>query len=382
LDITQLLKNYPGVELFDEVCDQEEAFQIFTMIPMKLPGLNLIYDRSPTFLSLLKAQAPEFQTFIGRHEGKMLGFASLAWGPRWLKEEKKIVSYIGDLRVVPVKEAKAMWKQFYPALLDCSKEVFGIDYHLTAVLSDNKFALKSLVEEGRKRSFKYHPLKPTTMVNILSKNPLSPYPALRPQEHIRKISVMSSEMEKVLTFMDQSERKKIFGHCLKESEWARRLKTWDGLQESSLYLFENEKGLRATCLPWSANALKRLKVNSMKGWLKAGLVLPRLLGLPFPKNDEALKIVYLTHLYFAEDVTDEERALILNQFIQEMRTQDWIKKATFISYADPWGIHRHRLMKKFFLQKTPVNLYAVTREGESLSFPYAGEDVGFEMSLA
>ena len=380
MDLTSLLARHPGVTLFDPARDEKEAFKIFESIPMRLPGLNLIYDRSPEFSALLKAQAPEHQTFVARSSTRMLGFASVSWGPRFVNGEEKIVSYIGDLRVVPNKEALSTFKNFYPDLLRTAQTEWKIDYHLTGILSDNKYAIKSLVNSPDKNQFHYHDLGTTTMVNVLSAKPLSSL--LSSQLKVEKISVANSLPEEILEFMSSEEKKKLFGFNLNQQEWTRRIATWKGLSDSSIYIHRNLNGIRAVCIPWSVSSIKRMKVSKMKTWARLSLLIPEVFGVAVPKDGEDLKVPYLTHLYFAPDSSLTEKARIISQFIRELKKEAWARKSTFISFDDSWGIHKTKELNRFFLQTTGVNFYGVTLKGEELPDSFKNQKIGFEMSLA
>lgn len=379
MDLRDFIKDYPGYDFFDQKKDQQEAFQIFEMIPMRLPGFKLIYDRTPEFSALLQAQAEKFLTFVYKIDHKLQGFASLSWGPRYLNGEKKTVSYIGDLRMKPVRPIISSWKSFYPSLLKNAEKILGIDYHLTAILSDNKLAIRSLVE-GKKNPFKYHFLNEITMVNIIGKKPLKILP--RPKAKFKKVALNDSKIADILKFMDQREKEKIFGFCLLDSEWNRRLKHWPKLSDAKVFVFENEKGIQATCIPWSVSEIKRMKVTDMSKWLKASLLLPRLLGFSLPVEGEPLKVPYLTHLYFSPETTVEEKATYLAFFLSEAKNEIWAMDAHFITFADSWGIHKTPLFKKYWLQTTTVNIYAVTHENRTIPDSFKGRDIGFEMSLA
>ena len=380
MDLNDFLDDFPGVSIFNKARDEAEALKIFEAAPMKLPGLDLIYDRSPEFSSLLRAQGPSHQTFVARHRGKMIGFASLSWGPRYVNGKIRTVSYIGDLRILPVREASLLIRKFYPALLDYARKYWGVDYHLTSILSDNKLALNSLVRETGMKKFKYQLLREVKMVNVLGKKPFKKVQAGLGK--IERVPVTGAESREILSFMDALEQKKLFGFCLAESEWSRRLTTWPGLSTSTFLTYKTELGLRASCLPWAVTELKRLKVGQMRPWLKTSLLIPRLFGFKLPENGEALRIPYLTHLYFAEDCTPSEKAQILVSFIQEVKSLSWARSSTFISFEDPEEVHRAPEFSFYFTQVTRVGLYGVTREDTSIDVKVDGSGLGFEMALA
>ncbi len=379
MDLDKALADFPGLSLFNEERDNQDTLTIFETIPMKLPGMNLVYDRSPKFRSLLDCQSDQWLTLMGRVDGRALGFASLSWGPRYVNGEIKNVSYLGDLRVLPVKEASSIWKNFYPILLDYSRENLKIDYHLTAILADNKFAIKALVAENPKRKFKYHPLNSTTMINVLG---TKPFMLSKSALKVERISVKDAVKEGLIDFMDREEKKKLFGYDFKHSEWKRRLKSWPLIENFEFFVIRDRNGIRGLSLPWSISPIKRMRVEKMKNALKVLFKGLSLLGLTLPKDGESLKIPYLTHLTFHPEAKNSERAEMVSAFIQETKKLPWAKGAHFISFDDSWNLCSEKFLTPYILQKTQVNLYAVTSVNETIPLEFAGVTLGFEMVLA
>jgi hypothetical protein len=356
--------------------DQEELFRIFEASPMKLPGLNLIYDRSPDLTTLLKCQAPQHETIIGEIDNLILGLASLSWGPRYVFGEKQSISYLGDLRTVRDHRAGLIWKGFFPLFLDGVK-ASGIQHVLTGILADNAFAIKSLTKR-KENEFQYHYLQQLSMVNVLGQKPFHS----RSKVHkVQKTPSVSTHAQRLVSFIDQREKGKLFGQCLLDGEWQRRLDVWPDFKLSHIYSIENTKGIRAICIPWSVNKAKRMKAQNIRWWFSLSLNWLKIFGIKIPKVNEALEVAYLTHLHFAKDTSIEERAELLDALIQEVKKEPWIRKASFISFADGQGIHKENKFKKYATQSTPVNLYLVTKKDETIPSNLLNQDISFEMAL-
>ena len=121
--------------------------------------------------------------------------------------------------------------------------------------------------------------------------------------NIRKITVAAATSEGILDFMDSLEKKKLFGYCLKDDEWQRRIEAWPKFKDSSVFVYEDAKGIRATCVPWSISPIKRMRAEKVKRIMTWSFGTGRLLGLPLPPEGSPLRIPYLTHPSFAEDTT-------------------------------------------------------------------------------
>ena len=67
---------------------------------------------------------------------------------------------------------------------------------------------------------------------------------------------------------------------------------------------------------------------------------------------------------------------------QALHNEAGAKPSGSISFDDSWGLIREKAFSRYFLQTTPVNLYAVTRENEKVPTQFKGQPVGFEMTLA
>lgn len=361
---------------FLEKRDHEELFRLFEASPMKLPGLNLIYDRSPDLTTLLDCQAPHHLTIVGEEDQRLLGLASLSWGKRYVFGEKQTASYLGDLRTVRDRKAGLIWKGFFTKFLDGIKQS-GIQHVVSGVLADNAFAMKSLVERDD-NEFKYHYLQQLMMVNFLGQKPLQ---SKKNAYKVNMTPVQSAQAERLVSFMDQREKEKMFGYCLTDGEWQRRLEIWPDFNLAKIYSIETEKGIRATCIPWSVNKAKRMKAQDIRWWFSLSMNWLKVFGIKIPKENEALDIAYLTHLNFAPDASVDEKAILLDAMIQEMRKEKWIKNSSFISYADQNNLYQQDLFKKYALQTTKVNLYLVTKRDETISSNFLNQDVSFEMAL-
>lgn len=375
MDLVDLLQRQDRIIPYEKSQHEEAIFNLLDSKPMKLPGMDLIYDRRPNFEDLLSIQAQNIQSFVGVKSKQLLGFFSISWGSRYYNGEEKIVSYIGDFRTQHPRQAATLWRQFYPAFISKTRQQ-GIDYHLTAILKDNKIAIKNLVESGKDLGFHYNFIKTTHMINILGKIPF-----LGTAKTINILNATVDDEAALIEFLDKENKNKIFGFCFKHSEWNFRKMKWPSFELKNFKLVKSTEGkIIAVCLPWSPSVYKRMIAKNVGFFMKSFLLLLRLFKVNVPQENKAIETLYLTHLTFASDLSRDQKAKILYSFVMDMFRQ---KILTFhmISYADEEQLAKSHVMKCFFQQDTPVNFYVVRANDQmELKFPEDSQ-LGFEMAL-
>ena len=139
---------------------------------MKLLGLSLAYERSPSFNALLRAQGLAFKTIISRRNGILTGLFSISSSPRYLQGARVQAAYLGDFRIENDLKIAAFWRKQYGQILNLFSQEPSLNQpkiFITAILKDNKLAQKTLVDNPRGQGeFKYHFLRSVDMINILS----------------------------------------------------------------------------------------------------------------------------------------------------------------------------------------------------------------------
>jgi hypothetical protein len=353
--------------------DQPAMFELSRLSPMKLPGLDLIYDRSPDFQNLLKCQSPHFETYVAYAGGELLGHASISWKPRRVNGEKKGVAYLGDLRMRKRRESARVWRDFYQVILsDEFRNKNGIDYYMTAVLADNKIAIKNLTQSRHNR-FRYHLMGQQTMVNILGRKPFSVF---KDQGH-----EVSDWVGEINSYNWSQFEEKEFSYLWKEDEDQYRSKNW--IQYSSQKWMkvndQNEKVILITH-PWSPSFCKRMTLNNLDWKMGLFLNMARALGLPSFRNGSHLETLYLTGLHFSRLTNRSQRASALAHFIREELNKS--DRPHMISFADTEGLNREpQMQKNFLMNKTEDLLFQVTRVDEAPLLLKSSLPIEFEMAL-
>ncbi len=233
--------------------DQQAVDQLFQSHPMHLPGFDLIYSRQPHFQDLLKCQSEQFETVVAEENNQVIGVTSLSWKKRKLDHQVVTVGYLSDLRMKKTRSASSIWRDFYKVILSTSfMKERGIDFYLTAILADNLVAIKNLTQ-SKNNSFRYHLVDQPVMVNVLAQKPFSKMAAELPQKILNdkfEIFLRNCRSELKFSFLD--------------SETSFRNSFWPGFADQKALFFQKQDQIRATCCPWSPEAVKQMKVSQPK----------------------------------------------------------------------------------------------------------------------
>lgn len=351
--------------------DNTEVLKLFGEQTMKIPGLHLLYDRSPSFQELLHHHSSQYKTLLCEMDGKLQGVCSFSWGPRWVHGEIKTVAYLSDFRSRKSYSFARFWRDFYPSLLETLQQQ-GIDYFLTAIMSDNLEAQISLVKKSKSYGFYYHLLAQPLMINVFAQKPWG-------KKNLHKSWSLSraslQDQKELVEFLDCAQKKKIFGYSFSESEWNHRQNHWKGWSLSSFIIIRNQGQIIACCLPWSPTPVKRMQVQYLNSWLKIILRVGRSLKLNLPREQQPIETLYLTHLTFADSLAKVEQQQVVQKFINFISEEN--PQHNMISYPD--FEKSSPSFESFFAQSTGISLYEVSLSPEpSYQFP---QSVGFEMAM-
>lgn len=360
-----------------ETRDQKSLFAMATLSPMKLPGLELVYDRSPEFQKLLQCQGEGFESYVGDVDGDIIGVASISWKKRRLAQKTLGVGYLGDLRMKKTKLAAGIWREFYKTVLsETYKKERGIDCYITAVLAENEIALRNLTR-SRHNEFTYHPLGRQKMVNVLARKPWSTSAEPPQQLSVRELN------QKHTDFLQLCGESKIFSYdwSSAQSENNFRMQKWPGWEQAQALVYEETlHALRSFCVPWSPTSAKRMQVQNLKFSLRMFLLAAQVLGFPKLVEGEGLETVYLTALNFSTQASRKQKVLDLIGMIQTILTKR--NRPHMVSFADLQGLSEDpQFQKHFVTQSTDVLLFAVTRKDEPLPSGLDQYPVDFEMAL-
>lgn len=345
---------------------------------MNLLGLSLVYERSPRFNDLLKAQGQSFKTIVSRRKDLLTGLFSISNSLRFLKGQSVCVAYLGDFRIEKDLKIAAFWRKHYGQVLNIFSNEESLkrpQIFITAILKENKLAHKTLVENPRKQSeFKYHFLRSVKMINILSKPFL-----LKTKTRFRVRYVEKNEEEKLISFIEECEKEKTLGFDFVSNQkelWEYRKAHFPGFGVNQFLVVESATGdWIATTLPSSPDPIKRMVLQKISRTVRIFFSTLRFLGIPLPQEGESIKTLYLTHFNILKG-NDPKK--VIDSIIYCLQDNKISSNYHMISFADWWN----KTWNEYLTYSTDVNLYEVTAIGALPKLSSNETDVlGFEMAL-
>ncbi|OQW50354.1 MAG: hypothetical protein A4S09_00750 [Proteobacteria bacterium SG_bin7] len=363
MDIKNICLEFPEIAPFSPK-DQTDIDVLFSSSPMRLAGLNLVYERSPDFMALLRAQGGEQVSLVGRHNSQLFGLASFSFSKRFIGGKVQNVGYLGDMRIQPSKLSTRLWRDAYPKLLRS-----GNSYFYTAILSQNELAKRSLVKQKRDSGFRYDFLKKVRMINLLMKKP---WARVRSNFFVR--NAQDADQKSVKEFLDNFNRKLHLGYCFKEFEWDHRKSNWPNWCFEDFLIIERNNNILAVTLPWAPTTIKRMKINHCPSTLRVTNLFSKLLGAKSLVVGESLSTLYLTHFAWDSSIKCHEAA---DAFITYLSSSGVFKRHNFVSYAEQ--DLSEPPAKSFFSFSLDVDLYSVRLTDQSVRQPIDSL-IGFEMA--
>ncbi len=364
--------------------NQESHSALLELIskPMHLLGLKLIYQRTPSFCALLKAQGIKYQTIVSKRKNLITGLFSISTAPRYFSGESKSVAYLGDFRIEKDRKIAHFWRQHYAIALELfslSPELNQPQIFLTAILQNNISAKKSLVENPKRpRSFQYHFLRSVQMVNVVSKRIARFGKSKNSVRYAR-----SDEELRIRDFISLEERKKHLGFDFESNNfelWNHRKNTFPAFEVTRFVIVEDsQQKLLAVTLPWSPDSIKRMILKDLNKPLKFFLSLLSVFGVRVPKQNESLKTLYLTHLNLIDSVNPKNT---ISEILDWLGDQQSTNGYHMISFANWWNVS----WKRYLHYSIEVNLFEVTSGLQTAKSIGNGENLvskpfGFEMAL-
>ncbi len=355
--------------------DELEIQKLFSRYPMHMAGFDLIYDRSPSFFSLLHARGSASVALTGGMKGssELMGLGSLSVRDGFLNGKRTRVAYLGDLRVIPHRKTFRLWRSMYSRLIEEVAKDLNVESFLTAILGENAMALRSLVER-RNSDFLYESIGQMRMINLFSGFGLLKDPSA--QGRFKGELVTDEEFS---AFYE------------KEAPHIRH-----GLAQAPrsglAVLVRNQIGstvLGARLV--SPDRDKRMRIANADGKMRVFLKTIDLCRGHFSRSaDRALSTAYLSFVTFSHGTTPVDRRHAMSELIETCYRADGIraqlKDKTMLAVPDSVGLSLRELGGRLH-QSTGVEIFEVRSKASAMSSQSdAGlntsvQSIGFEMAL-
>ena len=123
MDLKDFLSEYPNLEILNSSQQNDELLSFMEKSPMRIGGIELLYDRRPIFNRLLQCQCGIYFTLIARGTKKqVMGLFSLSVTKKFIHGEKINCAYIGDFRTDGSRQAAHLWRKEYARLIEILKK--------------------------------------------------------------------------------------------------------------------------------------------------------------------------------------------------------------------------------------------------------------------
>ncbi len=382
MKLAEVLAPFKHFEMASEK-ENLEILRFFHSMTMDTPSMSLRYDRGDDFFAYLYQQCEKnFVITMKNDDGSIHGLGSISLIRHYINGRSEVCAYLGDLRISPKlsSRVRVKWKSCYAEVISKFSEIDefeGVRYLYSAILDDNLAAMKSLLKNNDR--IIYHPLTPYETINIYGKNPL-----LNISKSNLQIQDVNFEQVKHLLFGEM--KSEGFHYDFSNSEFSeldRRLRTWNNFSHNSFMAVTRSSGeVVATCAPWICDT-KKLVVTRISGFYKflGNRIFP-LFGIPKMKEGDEIKILYLTHLTFKDDLTAIERtralSLMINQVLKTRRSDFHL--VSFFKYPC-WDLGK----LPFFYQSTKATLYQVMSDQQVEKEEYiklAGHPPAFTLEVS
>lgn len=356
--------------------DQASIEALFAKQPIPFSGMSLLYDRTPDFFSLLRARGHAHTAIAARlgESQDLWGLGSMSLREGYFNHAPTHVAYLGDLRMLLSRNTARVWRQLYSRLLqDVAKEI-GVASFLTAIVGENKAALRSLVTR-QNSEFVYEPLGRLRLLAVLGRWAL----LSNGRRRLEGDRVLIGEAAEAEFQRFYSERAPGLRHG------------WKDVPSVGVpVVLKNRRGeTKVVARLVSPDKLKRMTVQSIDWKTRALFQTLRVTGVQPVVPGSSVTTTYLSWVCYAEKLTAVERRHALIELIdvclehpvlQAMGVVNWM-----LLVPDTVGLSMRELGGRLHYS-TPIELFEVRTE-ESLPRNSGGigvhavHDIGFEMAL-
>lgn len=282
--------------------DQASIEALFETQPVRLSGMELLNDRAPDFFSLLRARGNASAALTARLgvSKDLWGLGSISVREGYFNQEEARVAYLGDLRMLLSRSTGGVWRQLYNQILQDVSSELGVAGFLTAIVGENKAALRSLVSR-RNSEFVYEPLGSLRILGILGRWALLSNGRRRLDEQRIQFGVEA-----------EAEFQRFYAHRAKTMRHG-----WREVPKAGVpIVLRNRNGeTKIVARLVSPDPMKRFKIKSIDWKTRTLFQALRATGMPAFVEGASLTTTYLSWVCFGSSLTPVERRHALIELI-------------------------------------------------------------------
>jgi hypothetical protein len=369
--LAELIDHFTRVRLATAQ-DNAAILQFINSISMQTEEGGLGIDRLPDFFSLTRMQGDKSFTFLfDNDDGSIGGIGCISVTTMQIKGRAQRLGYCSDLKFSRKisRDTRKEFYQFYQSLIEkfsTIEELEGCEYVVTSILDGNVAAKKSLVHQSSKKNqLQHRPVYQYENINVLARLP-------RPT--IGGLSVLTGaevDHQKILEFLTSNPENSEMVWTKKEIERRQHLV---GFSFDDFLLQTDKQGeIRACTLLLSDYQHRKMRVSRMPMALKISQLFTPLLGQPKIRENEALKVGYLSFLKIAAHKA-KTRAAIIDAFLQKVfrqqKSQAPGERFHLYNIQEPKNraLSNHLVRRGYLSQPFSSTLYQVTAKTDPQYF--------------
>lgn len=389
-------KQFPNIRTAKS-SDNQAILDFLKTTNMHNKKLVLRYNREPNFFSFLKSQGNSYLVYLLLDKDKLSikGLAVLSIREAYVNGKLTKVVYLSDLRIASQvwRGARLQWKKFYSFLLKEHKnieELKDVQYFYSAILSNNKAALNSLLKQNS--DVVYQLISPYYSCNVLGKIPIIDK-VFKNTFKVQK--ALPKDKQALLHFLNQCNKKKLLGYPFgekvleQELELNFRTRQWPDLSLQSFLIVKNKaKDIIACTAPLSNNQDRSIWVKKLSSVHKTLHKSIKIFKKTEIKENQELKILYLTSLEFCPSLTEKDQENIFISFLNYIYSTNIMESHHLLQFLvwNNQNFAKKLLLKSYIHQNILGYFCRVSHKDEALKTELLKKttqsQIGFELFTA
>lgn len=374
MKLEEFLSPYSLISLAGE--NDYTAIETFlTTVSMELSGMNLRYDFPGGFTSFLANQtAQAFIFLIKNNDETIQGCGVISLRHYFHSGQKISAAYLSDVRIGPgVSESgRRQWKQCYHDLIHQFSQIDEFKNCISlfaAVFNDNKKAMSHI---QKSRSIKYHSLHHYHVLTLMGPSPLRSLASVQAHSEFTLQWCTTDDDRELFQFIKNQNDKKDWAeyYCPgdPEDEWERRKNNWDGHHPSEfLVARDSQRRIVGAFMPWSPAKGRKMVINKLSRGFKLLNVVLRVMKKKTYREGGPFSLLYLTHLNLHIDLSQDQKARVLQQMIDQLYLQQIAQNYHGVVFSHSTEKFLAKIKQKYLSHQIQSTVFVINPDSRSLA---------------